>query len=112
MGVTVNLAWICLSSLLMGLSEVLVIASSYGLASSYIPPEKRGTCFALFNATLFLSWGVGATLISGPVTDCFMAVGASEPQAYMASFMACAVVALAGILVLFRLFRLEKNTGQ
>jgi hypothetical protein len=30
----------------------------------------------------------------------------------MASFMACAVVALAGILVLFRLFRLEKNTGQ
>lgn len=112
MGVTVNLAWICLSSLLMGLSEVLVIASSYGLASSYIPPEKRGTCFALFNATLFLSWGVGATLISGPVTDCFMAVGASEPHAYMASFMACAVVALAGILVLFRLFRLEKNTGS
>lgn len=111
LGVTVNLAWICLSSLLMGISEVLVIASSYGLASSYIPPEKRGTCFALFNATLFLSWGVGATLISGPVTDGFMAFGASETHAYMASFLACAGVALAGILVLFRLFRLEKHTN-
>lgn len=30
----------------------------------------------------------------------------------MASFMACAAVTLAGILVLLHLFRLEKNTGS
>ena len=109
MGLTVNLVWICLSSFLMGISEVLVIASSYELASDYIPPEKRGAYFALFNASLFLSWGVGATLISGPVTDGLMAMGSSESSAYMASFIACAVVALAGILALFLLFRMEKK---
>ncbi len=96
----------------IGERKALVIASSYGMASSYIPPEKRGTCFALFNATLFLSWGVGATLIAGPVTDGFVALGVSESHAYMASFMGCAAVTLAGILVLFRLFRVEKNIGS
>lgn len=111
-GVFVHLAWICLASFLMGVSEALVIASSYGLAASYIPPEKRGTCFALFNATLFLSWGVGATLIAGPVTDGFVALGVPESNAYMASFMGCAAVTLAGILVLFRLFRREKNSSS
>ena len=109
MGITVNLALICLASLFMGISEVLVIASSYELASTYIPPEKRGTYFALFNATLFLSWGIGATLIAGPVTDGLMAAGTSESAAYMAAFKACAGIALAGILVLFVLFRMEKK---
>ncbi len=109
MGITVNMALICLASFCMGMAEVLVIASSYELASNYIPPEKRGTYFALFNATLFLSWGVGATLIAGPVTDGLMAAGTSESDAYMASFKACAAVTLTGMLALFVLFRMEKK---
>jgi len=109
MGITVNMTLICLSSFLLGVSEVLVIAASYELASAYIPPEKRGTYFALFNATLFLSWGVGATLIAGPVTDGLMAAGTPESSAYMASFKACAAVALAGVLMLFVFYRMEKQ---
>jgi MFS family permease len=109
MGIFVNIPLICLSSFLMGISEVLVIAASYELAAAYIPPEKRGTYFALFNATLFLSWGIGATLIAGPVTDGLMAIGTPESAAYMAAFIACAAVVLAGTLVLSVLFRMEKK---
>ncbi|MCG8637617.1 MAG: MFS transporter [Desulfobacterales bacterium] len=108
-GQTTQLAWICLSSFLMGFSEVLIIASSYELASAYIPPGRRGKYFALFNATFFLSWGVAATLIAGPVTDGLLAMGKTEPQAYMASFNACGLVTLAGVIVLMGMYHREKK---
>lgn len=108
-GTTSQIAWICISSFLMGFSEVLIIAASYELASSYIPAEKRGTHFALFNATFFLSWGVGSTLIAGPLTDGLMATGHSEAFAYMASFNACGLVTLSGVLVLFLLYYTERK---
>ncbi len=108
-GAATGITWICISSLLMGVSEVLIIASSYELASAYIPPETRGKHFALFNATFFLSWGVGATLIAGPITDGLLAMGETESYAYMASFNACGLVTLAGILSLLALYALEKK---
>ncbi len=110
-GQTTQLSWICLSSFLMGFSEVLIIASSYELASAYIPPERRGKYFALFNATFFLSWGVAATLIAGPVTDGLLAMGKTESQAYMASFNACGLITLAGVIVLMGLYGLEKKAS-
>lgn len=109
-GMTTWLPWICLASFLMGFSEVLILAASYELASAYIPPESRGRYFSLFNATFFLSWGVAATLIAGPVTDGLLAMGKTESQAYMASFNACGLVTLSGVLVLVILYAREKKT--
>ncbi len=106
-GTTTQMVWICISSFLMGFSEVLIIAAAYELASSYIPAGKRGTYFAMFNATFFLSWGVGSTLIAGPLTDGLMAAGHSDTFAYMASFNACGLVTLSGVLVLFLLYYME-----
>ncbi len=106
-GTTTQMMWICISSFLMGFSEVLIIAASYEMASSYIPAEKRGTYFAMFNATFFLSWGVGSTLIAGPLTDCLISAGHSEAFAYMASFNACGMMTLTGVLVLFLLYYME-----
>ena len=110
-GFSTGLVWICLASFLMGFSEVLLIAASYEMASTYIPPAKRGQYFAIFNATFFLSWGVGATLIAGPVADYLIALGKTQSFAYMASFKACGIISLTGALILFPLYALEKRTG-
>ncbi|HCY84263.1 MAG TPA: hypothetical protein DHV36_03915 [Desulfobacteraceae bacterium] len=109
-GLSDSLAWICLASFLMGFSEVLILAASYELASAYIPPGRRGKDFALFNAAFFLSWGVAATLIAGPVTDGLLAMGRTESQAYMASFNTCGLVTLAGMIVLLFLYYQENKT--
>ncbi|MCG8616210.1 MAG: MFS transporter [Desulfobacterales bacterium] len=108
-GITESLTWICLSSFLMGFSEVLILAASYELASAYIPADRRGKDFALFNAAFFLSWGVAATLIAGPVADGLLAMGRTETQAYMASFNTCGLVTLAGVITLIFLYAQEKK---
>jgi len=108
-GVSTSLYWICISSFLMGVSEVIIIAASYELAASYIPAQKRGKLFAVFNATFFLSWGMAGTLIAGPVTDGLISLGKPETYAYMASFNASALITLAGVVVLFALFHMENR---
>jgi MFS family permease len=102
---------ICISSFFMGFSEVLIMAASYELASFYIPPEKRGELFAIFNAALFLSWGMAGTFIAGPVVDGLIRLGKPETFAYQASFLASAGVTLTGVAILLYLFRIEKRTG-
>lgn len=109
LGISDQLAIICLSSYLMGFSEVAILAASYELASLYIPPEKRGTLFSIFNATLFLSWGIAATCIAGPITDVLIAMGKSEVFAYKVSFNTAAGITLIGVFVLIFLFRYEKK---
>ena len=112
LGISTSLPWVCLSSFLMGFSDVIIIAASYELAAAYIPAPKRGTLFALFNATYFLSWGMAGTLIAGPITDGLIYLGKLETYAYMASFNASALVTLAGVMVLFALFYIEKKQRE
>ena len=54
------------------------MASSYQLVAAFIPAEKRGELFSIFNATFFLSWGVAATCITGPLTDILIAMGRTQ----------------------------------
>ena len=98
---------VCISSFLMGFSEVIIIAASYELASVYIPPHRRGELFSVFNAALFLSWGVSGTLITGPVTDGLIHLGKPAVAAYQVSFLASAVITLTGVAILLYLFRRE-----
>lgn len=53
---TDKLAWIYVASGFRGMADVIILSASYGFVSVLIPPERRGSLFGLFNATLFLSW--------------------------------------------------------
>ncbi len=110
-GLSTSFFNICASSFLMGFSEVIIIAASYELASFYIPADQRGKLFAVFNATLFLSWGMAGTLIAGPVVDSLIGLGKSQTFAYQVSFLASAGITFTGVLILVYLFRREKGSG-
>jgi MFS family permease len=100
---TLNLGLVYGSNLLRGVSDVLVLAASYSLASQLIPPEQRGRLFGWFNATFFLSWGVAGTLIAGPVVDLLLARGKAEVFAYQMAFLSAALITLVGFFMLLSL---------
>jgi MFS family permease len=90
-------------NLLRGFSEVIILAASYAYASVLIPPKNRARLFGMFNATFFLSWGIAATLVAGPIIDTMLVYGASEVFAYRMSFVAAAAITLTGILIMIGL---------
>jgi MFS family permease len=105
---SMNLPLIYLSNFIRGLSEVLILATSYTYASKLIPAHRRGRQFAVFNATFFLSWGLAGTFIAGPVADLLMARGSTEVFAYQMSFLSAAMIALVGLLLLGILITRER----
>ncbi len=110
LGITDSLSYIGISSFLMGFSEVIIMATTYQLASQYIPPQKRGKLFSVFNATFFLSWGMAGTFIAGPVIDILISKGFTQGYAYKVSFNVAALLTGIGIVFLFVLYWLEKKT--
>ncbi len=97
-----GLEWMFAGNFIRGVSEALIMAASYALASVLIPAERRGRGFGLFNATFFLSWGLAGTFIAGPLIDGCIAAGAPETTAYRAAFAAAGVMTAAGGLLLFK----------
>ncbi len=95
-----QLGWIYIAGVFGGVSEVLIAAASYSIASSLIPAEKRATLFGLFNATLFLSWGASSTLIAGPLVDSLVRAGRPELVAYRASYIVGLAITGAGLVML------------
>ena len=98
-GLARSLTAIFMFNFLAGVSEVMILASSYSYASKLIPPGHRGRQFALFNATYFLSWGVAATLIAGPIVDLLLKSGATQLFSYRMSFLAAVVLVVIGMLI-------------
>ncbi len=94
-----HLPLVYLSFFLRGWADVVIIASSYAFASTLIPPEKRAKLFGVFNATLFLSWGLAGTFIAGPVIDLFISAGAGEIFAYRMAFLSALALALTGLFI-------------
>jgi len=107
-----TLTVIFVSNFLAGVSMVVILASSYSYASKLIPPAQRGKQFALFNATLFLSWGVGATVIAGPIVDLLLRSGATEVFSYKMSFIAAAVLVLIGVFILLFVKRIDHEVPK
>jgi predicted MFS family arabinose efflux permease len=95
------------SNFLNGLADVIILASSYSYASRLIPALYRGRQFALFDATMFLSWGVAGTLIAGPIVDFLLRSGAGQVFSYRMSFVSAAVLVVVGIVVLAFVNRME-----
>ena len=98
-----TLSLVYVSNVLRGVSEVIILASSYVYASILIPPENRAKLFGMFNATFFLSWGIAGTLVAGPIIDMMIASGAPEVLSYRVSFMAASAMTSVGILIMTRL---------
>jgi MFS family permease len=106
---SINLPVIFVSDFLAGAAMVILQASSYSYASRLIPPEKRGRQFALFNAALFLSWGLPGTLITGPLIDWLINIGTADVVAYkMAFYVATFMVATGGVVLIF-CFKMKKE---
>jgi len=86
-------------SFLRGIGDVLIMAAAYTIASTLIPPAKRGRLFAWYNGTFFLSFGLGGTLIAGPIVDGLIARGYSQSWAYQMSFAAAAGISAIGLFI-------------
>ena len=109
-----SIAWLILTptfalsliaSFLLGTSEVIIGASSYSIVAKMAPKEFRGRLFAYYNTTFFLSWGIAATLIAGPIADILISQGISNANAYRGSFIAAIFIVLIGIVFLVFSFR-------
>ena len=97
---TLNLKLIYLSNFLKGASDVIILASSYAVASVLISPKTRARFFGIFNATFFLSWGLAGTILVGPVADYLMAKGVPEAVSYRISFTFAAGITFIGLILL------------
>lgn len=100
-----------LASFLRGASEVIINASSYSIVARMAPKEYRGRLFAYYNATFFLSWGIAATFIAGPIADILISQGLSNADAYRGSFIAAIALIAIGIIILLVSFRYNQRKG-
>ncbi len=99
LAVSTALPLIYLGCFMRGVGDAVIMAAAYTYASILIPPQKRARLFAWFNGTYFLSFGLAATLISGPIVDGLITAGQPETLAYQASFAAAAALTTIGLLV-------------
>ncbi|MBA7572615.1 Multidrug resistance protein MdtG [subsurface metagenome] len=111
-GLVPSLGFMYVGRFIWGAVDVLVMTSSYALASLLIPQERRGRLFGVYNASFFLSWGVGSTFIIGPLIDRLMANGIPENEAYKFGFLASAVITIVGIIMLFLALYIERKKGK
>ena len=96
---TTALPMVYLACFLRGVGDAVIMAAAYTFASILILPQMRGRMFAWFNGTFFLSFGMGGTLIAGPIVDTLIAAGYAQPWAYRLSFAAGAGLTVIGLLI-------------
>jgi len=66
----------------------------------------------MFNATMFLSWGLAGTLIAGPLIDLLMKRGVAELFAYRMAFVTSVIITAMGLVTLsYLLFSVMKRRG-
>ena len=108
---TYNLIFIFIGSFFVGAGDVLIMATSYAIASELIPEEKRGKLFSFYNMTFFLSWGLASTLISGPLIDLLINIGLGDFFAYQMAFLVGIMICLVGLLI-FILLEIARRKGN
>lgn len=101
--------WLLAAAALKGAADASVGASSYAFAAALIPPERRGRWFAYYNAAFFLSWGVSATFVTGPLIDALMGAGTGAVAAYRAGFVSAALLVALGLGLLAALLSSMKR---
>jgi len=104
-----GMALIYLAAVFKGISDGCIASSSYAFASTLIPPEKRGRYFAFYNSTFFLSWGLSATFLTGPLIDGLINAGKGTVFAYRAGLLSGAALMVAGLCLLALLLAASKR---
>jgi MFS family permease len=105
LGLAPDFTFSLIAAAFIGASMVIINASSYAVAAHLIPAEYRGRLFAFYNATFFLSWGLGATFFTAPIADYLINRGSSDADAYRVSFIAAVLMTVVGLFVLFYSYR-------
>jgi len=100
---TTTLPFIFMGNFLLGMSEVIIFASSYTIASDLIPSRIRAKMFGMYNTTFFLSWGLSCTIISGPLIDFLIGEGFGEVFAYQTAFLVGALITGIGLIIFLAL---------
>ncbi|MHA1685314.1 MAG: MFS transporter [Candidatus Heimdallarchaeaceae archaeon] len=96
-----SLPFFFLYAFIFGIVRVLTQTTSYSIVAKIIPLKRRGKLMAYYNATFYLAWGLGGTLITGPVADVIIRNGYPDFFAYEITFFVAALVVLIGILYYF-----------
>ena len=111
-GTTNNLILIFIGNFFIGTAEVIILASSYVIASDLIPYKVRARLFGAYNATFFLSWGLAGTIISGPIIDFLLNTGVNDVSSYRVAFMVGALITGIGlvIFVILEIWLKPRNT--
>ena len=106
-----SFALVIVASFLIGASHVVIESSSYSIVAEMAPAEYRGRLFAYYNATFFLSWGIAATFVAGPIADILIGAGSTNADAYRGSFIAAIFLIAIGIVILLVSFRYSMKNG-
>ncbi|NHJ21024.1 MAG: MFS transporter [Candidatus Lokiarchaeota archaeon] len=111
-GTTNNLVLIFIGSFFIGTAEVIILASSYVIASNLIPYKVRARLFGAYNATFFLSWGLAGTIISGPIIDFLLNTGFNDVISFRVAFIVGALITGIGlvIFVILEIWLKPRNT--
>ena len=99
-GFTTSLWVIYGGTFLLGSADVIITAASYAYASTLIPYEKRAKLFGVYNASFFVSWGVGATFLVGPLIDSLLNNAFPEVFAYQMGFLTATLITTTGLAIL------------
>ncbi len=106
-----SLGFVYVAAVLKGLSDACVASSSYAYASVLIPPRKRGRYFAAYNAAFQLSWGLSATLVTGPLIDALIRAGRAPFFAYRMGLLSSVGIMLLGLALLLVLLLARGGGG-
>ena len=95
---------------MLWIAQVTIDASSYGIIASKIPSQLRGKYFGYYNTVFFLSWGMGTTLITGPISDHLISADFNSIYAYTVSYIAAAILVIIGLGIAIFLFLSTKKS--
>ena len=64
-----HIVFIFIYMAMRGFTRVWVQTTAYSMVNRVVPLEVRGKMMGYYNATFYLSWGLGGTILTGPIAD-------------------------------------------
>ncbi len=79
-----------------GVGMALSSTSVFQIIVTLIPRARRGRLLSQYNASRSMAWGLGGSMMGGPIADYGIAQGASISSAYVATIWICSSLSLLG----------------
>jgi MFS family permease len=98
---------------MLWIAQVTIDSSSYGIVASKIPSNVRGKYFGYYNTIFFLSFGIGTTLLTGPLSDYLISINYDHVFAYSIAYLVAAFVVAVGLIIALILYiQTKKNESK